>query len=147
MKKYYYRVAKTLPFLGNVTVRQFIKFSMVGVSNTIIDFSLYLLLTRIFHIHFLIANALAFVIAVTWSYTANKMWTFRDTSNRMTAQFTKFIIINLVGLGLAEGILSVLVIYFGLWDILSKFIAVLIVVFWNFWANRHWTFKDSQERL
>ncbi|MFH0952025.1 MAG: GtrA family protein [Patescibacteria group bacterium] len=144
MKRIYYRLSNQIPILGNITVKQFIKFSMVGVSNTIFDFSIYIILTRALGLNILIANAIAFIIAVTWSYFANKWWTFRDTSKQTTSQYTKFIFISLIGLGLNETILSILVFYAGLWDLLAKLTAVIIVVFWNFWANRAWTFTDRE---
>ena len=145
MRKLYYWLTKHLPMLGNITVKQFIKFSVVGLSNTILDFSIYIILTREFYIHFLVANAIAFIVAVSWSYLANKWWTFRDKSTSTKSQYSKFIVISLIGLGINEGILSLLVIYVGLWDLLAKLGAVVIVVFWNFWANRTWTFKEREQ--
>lgn len=141
----YHRLTQAIPALGHLTVRQFIKFSLVGVSNTLLDFSLYFILTRALLVHFLVANAIAFILAASWSYAANKAWTFRDTSRDMTAQYTKFILISLVGLALNEGILSLFVLLFGVPDLLAKALAVVIVVGWNFSANRAWTFTQRRE--
>lgn len=145
MKNIYDSASKRVPLLAKVTVKQFIKFSLVGVSNTAFDFSIYIILTRAFDFNFLLANAVAFTAVVSWSYMANKWWTFRDTSKHTNQQFTRFIMISIVGLLINEGILLTLVKYFDMWDLMAKLIAVILVVFWNFWANRTWTFTDRHE--
>ncbi|HEX9664849.1 MAG TPA: GtrA family protein, partial [Patescibacteria group bacterium] len=124
--------------------RQFIKFCLVGVSNTVIDFGVYLGLTRLFlfwRTHFLIANFVAFSLAASWSYFLNKYWTFRDKEKFTQAQYLKFFLVSLVGLGLTQIVLYSLVVA-GLYDLFAKLIAVIVVVFWNFLANKYWTFRS-----
>ncbi|MFA6512058.1 MAG: GtrA family protein [Patescibacteria group bacterium] len=124
-------------------VRQFVKFSLVGASNTVVDFAAYLLFTRAFGVHFLAANVIAFLLAATWSYNWNRRWTFRSNDPRVHRQFVKFLIVATVGLGLTTGILYFLVEHSGLTDIPAKIISVAAVLLWNFLANRFWTFKEK----
>ncbi len=125
--------------------KQFIKFCIIGTSNTILDFGIYLALTRtiiFFREHFLFANAISFSIAVTWSYALNRKWTFRNTHNAVARQFMLFLVINVVALTLNQLLLYSFVTYAGLYDVLAKALAVGIILFWNFFANRAWTFRS-----
>lgn len=147
MRALYDTVSNRIPVLQRTGVKQFIKFSLVGVTNTIIDFSAYFFLTRVLAVHFLVANIISFTIAVSWSYFLNKRWTFRDTDTRTGVQFFKFVLVNIVGLALNEGTLSLVVLVFGAHDLAAKLIAVVIVVIWNFFINRTWTFTQHSGKV
>lgn len=123
--------------------RQFIKFAMVGVVNTTTSFTIYFMATRWLEIPPLLANAIAFVVAVTVSYLLNKRWTFRDTRRASAGQYSRFVMINIVGLGLSEAIIATLHHGLGWNDIIAFFGAVLIVMFWNFGGNKLWTFSGA----
>ena len=127
---------------------QFMRFVVVGFINTGIDFCTYLLLTRFvdyFDTHKVIATSIAFVMAATNSYFMNKFWTFRDPSKEYGTQYLKFFSVSLIGFGLNAGMFYVLL-EFGLFDILAKVITIGIVLFWNFLANKFWTFKTTSKK-
>lgn len=127
-------------------LRQMIKFGVVGVTNTAWDFGVYYILTRGalgFSLHFLTANIIAFTISVINSYVLNRAWTFRSTDRRHHVLFTKFLIVNLVTLGLYELLLYALIDRARLFDLIAKLISIGIVMLWNFAANKFWTFRAS----
>ncbi len=140
-----------LPLLNrSATARQFVKFSVVGVSNTAWDFALYLILTRGwlgFELHFLVANVVAFLGSVLNSYLLNKRWTFRNRDARHHVQFTKFFLVNCVSLALYEVLLYVFHQRVGLFDLVAKLLSVAVVMVWNFAANKYWTFREPSENL
>lgn len=121
--------------------RQFIKFCIVGTINTIIDYAFYLLFSRVVGIYFLYANLLSVALAMTSSFIFNKYWTFRDPSRNIKMQYFKFLLVNLVYFILNNSIVFSLVRYLKIYDLVAKIIAVIIGLFWNFFANRYWTFK------
>lgn len=122
-------------------VRQFTKFALVGSVNTATSFTLYFTLTRWAGFSVAAANPVAFVLAVSVSFFLNRRWTFRVSTGDHRMQYAKFFAVNLVGLALNQAIL--LGLHFGLHlnDLIAWFGAVAVVMFWNFFANRHWTFK------
>ncbi len=129
---------------GRPTVRQFVKFVIVGFTNTVLDFGIYVALTRLSEFwreHYLWANVIAFSIAVVNSYIWNRRWTFRNTQRAIHIQFAKFALVSIVGLGLNEAVLALLVSAAGFYDIAAKAAAVAVVTVWNFAANRFWTFS------
>ncbi|MBI4089780.1 MAG: GtrA family protein [Candidatus Kerfeldbacteria bacterium] len=121
-------------------VRQFIKFSMVGVVNTLTSSSVYLVATRPLGLDPLVGNAIAFAAAVTVSFSLNKLWTFRDRSRALRRQYSLFFLISGVGFLCSETIIFVLHTWLGFHDLLAFGTAVVVVLFWNFGANRAWTF-------
>ncbi len=129
----------------NLVYRQFIKFAIVGVINTGIDFFSYIALTRLSDFwfeHKIGATAVSFLLAVVNSYLMNKYWTFNNHSKNHHNQFSKFFVVSAMGLGMN-------VLFFNLLlpleinDIVIKVIVVGIVLFWNFLANKFWTFADK----
>jgi putative flippase GtrA len=122
-------------------VRQFTKFAVVGTINFATHLSVYLLLTRPFHLPIAVANPLAFTVAVSVSFLLNRRWTFRVTTGDHRAQYVKFFGVSLAGLGINQAILLSLVHGFGFHDIFAFVLAVGVVMFWNFFVNRHWTFS------
>ncbi len=120
---------------------QVIKFAIVGLGNTAIDFGVLNLLVQVLHWAVLPANVVSFSLAVTNSYFFTKYWTFQDKRAKSLQQFGLFMAVNLLGLGI-----STLIIKYGLpasetyWAGLAfgwrynivKVVSVFVVWTWNF---------------
>lgn len=129
--------------LQNKNIRQFVKFAFVGFLSFIVDWGVYFVLTRYALLFYLAAKALSFVAAATNSYIFNRRWTFRSSDKKIVQEFTKFFIISLIGLGLNTLIMYLAVHYLKINDLVAVAVATGIVLFWNFFANKFWTFKVS----
>lgn len=139
-------IQKVLPFSKHKSIRQFYKFAIVGIVNTLVDLAVYVALTRsidFFASHIVYANIIAFTVAVSNSFYWNRRWTFRSVDTRRSLQYIKFFIVNGAGLAINTTILYCLVTYVGLYDIVAKSLAIGVALFWNFFISRIWTFKDS----
>ncbi len=124
-------------------VRQFIKFGIVGVSSTVIDWGIFYLLNH-FAVYYLTAKVLSFSVAVFNSFFWNRRWTFRSQNPNRSKEFTKFLVIALVGLSINALIMYIAVSVFGTRKIVGLIFATGIVTFWNFLANKFYTFRGSQ---
>lgn len=122
---------------------QFIKFGIVGLSSTVIDWGIYLILTRYLHAFYLIAKVISFLMAVVNSYIWNRRWTFKVGERPEIREFSKFLMVSLVGLILNALIMYFMVGYCHINDIISLTVATVIVVFWNFSSSRFWVFKEK----
>lgn len=138
--------------IGRPGVRQFIKFCLVGASSTIVDLGVFYLLNTVFGLWWLLADIVSFSLGVTNGFIWNSRWTFGQIENSSPrTRYIKFVAVNLVGLLLSVTIMkTVFAFYYGGWHhddpkgwiaIAAKLTATPIVVFWNFFANKHWTFK------
>lgn len=135
-------ILRAFPLLDRYAgARQFIKFCLVGASNVTIDFSIFLLLTGVAHLHYLQANLGSFVVAVSWSFYANRRWTFRHQVGDPRRQYLRFTLTNLAGL-LIQSTLLYLLHERALMDVrVAKVIAIFVTTFWNFFMTKFWTFR------
>ena len=131
-------------------VRQLAKFAIVGTSSTIVNFAVLNLMLILLHQNKYVAVTVAFLVSVVNGYVWNKRWTFREAQAKAVhAQFTQFLLVNLVSWGL--DLLFVRLISVPLENDLhvsmvkatnlAQLVATGVLVFWNFFANRLWTFK------
>lgn len=107
-----------------------------------------------------IASAISFVAAVVSNFIWNRYWTYPDSRSRSRRrQFSMFFVVSVVGVLIRIPIVFVMTPVFRslvsnigplqayttrLADNLSLATAVLVVLFWNFFANRHWTYNDVE---
>lgn len=141
---------------------RFMRFAFVGVIGAIVDFGVMNLLVNVFNVSFLVAGTTSFICAIISNFTWNRYWTYPDSrSKRIRNQMLQFAIISVVGLAIRTPILALVeppMIRFvetmfnnlGAYLASPEFIAhnatlamaVVIVMFWNFFANRYWTYSD-----
>lgn len=121
----------------------FIRFSTVGVSNTIVDFGVFYLLTRFIHLDTLTANPISVEIAIVWSFTWNSVWTFskRKTKKTLVARFLIFQFVSLGALILSQNSLFILNRLFGWHDLFAKAATIPVVLAFNYLMNSRWTFR------
>lgn len=142
---------------------RFLRFAVVGVIGAVVDFGLANLLTRAFHVPLVIAGAISFVAAILSNFIWNRFWTYPDSRSKPVArQLVQFGVISVMGLAIRvpllyflepvmEGLAATLGLGFppildskAIGDNLTLAIAVVIVMFWNFFANRYWTYGDVE---
>jgi len=138
---------KILNLEEKVVSWQLTKFVIVGVLNTIIDFTFYLSLTRGWYFwqrQYLLANIFSFVLANIFSFIINKSWTFKNSEyDNYHWQYLKFFIVSLVSLLIVELSLFFLVEFLYFYDLLAKVIGILLSLVWSFSVHKFWTFKKS----
>lgn len=109
---------------------QFMKFSIIGLLNTCIDYAIFLLLVYVFNLDLIISNVISYSIAVINSYFFNIFWTFK-TKNSFT-NFYRFIMLNTSGLILSSIIIILLEDYLVAYY--AKLIAILVTVLVNYFG-------------
>jgi putative flippase GtrA len=127
---------------------QFIRFGLVGVANTLIDFAIFIFLTRIVGFsgsYIYLANTFSFACAATFSLFVNKYWTFGHTHKTTKEEAIKFYTTTTTGFLLGTLILYIFVSRFGIYDLIAKACATVVTVCWNFFLTKFWAFKSTQE--
>ncbi len=125
-------------------LRKFIKFGLVGFSGVFVDFGITWLCREEIGLNQYVANSIGFLCAVVSNYTLNRVWTFQSREPGIAAQFSKFLVASLIGLGLNNALIYALHELAGVWFYLSKLVATAVVMLWNFWANYTFTFKTNR---
>jgi putative flippase GtrA len=126
--------------LNAPVIIQFVKFGIVGLSNTLLTFAVYTLLLKGFGVWYLAASAIGFMVGATNGFLWNRRWTFRE---HVGDAFTpvRWTVVQGCGLGLNEGLLYLFVARASLDKLLAQAFATAVVTVLTFLANRAWTFR------
>ncbi len=139
--------------------KRFLKFITVGAIGAVVDFGIMNLLSKLFNMPLTVAGTISFICAIISNFLWNRFWTYPDSRSRpITRQLIMFFIVNVAGLAIRLPILHFLEIPMqGLFEHLglniplsSEFlgknftlmVAVSVVLLWNFFVNRYWTYND-----
>lgn len=121
---------------------KFLKFCVVGSLGLGIDFGITFLSKERARWNKYVANSLGFISAATSNFFFNKFWTFNDTDPDQLVQYSKFILIALIGLAINNLIIYLLINKRKMKFYWAKLVAVGVVVLWNFIANYNFTFTS-----
>lgn len=154
------------PAEGKRSFMQFIKFALVGASNTIIDMLVSMVLNAIFHWYYF-AKVIGYCCGVLNSYLLNSRWTFKEERRKDAKEIISFIGVNLVVLLISLGLMSLMKNTWNLvewWDTLSlpawmlklvngerfcMLVSAVICIVINFIGNKLFVFtnrKDTQKK-
>lgn len=138
---------------------RFFKFVAVGAIGSIVDLGIMNLLTRLFNMRLVYAGTISFVCAVCSNFILNRYWTYPDSRSRpLMHQLGMFFLVNSVGIGIRiptlhfvepvmartfEGMVHLSpAIAESLAKNATLIMAIGIVMIWNFFINRYWTYND-----
>jgi putative flippase GtrA len=128
----------------NIAV-QFVRNPLAGLAAFAVDYLLLYILTEL-GIHFLISAAIAFIIGTTVNYFLCKVIVFNAYIPRFKnmPEYTIFIIIGVIGLGLTELLMYLFTDVTGFHYLLSKIVSGTLVSLWNFFGRRFFLFNNYE---
>lgn len=139
---------------------RFLKFAFVGLVGAVVDFGMMNILRGTFSFPLVLAGTISFIAAIINNFIWNRYWTYPDSrSKHVSRQLVEFSIVSVTGLLIRIPVLKLVepvVINFVTWlpikipffsvetvsANLTLSIAIVIVLFWNFFVNRYWTYGD-----
>lgn len=138
---------------------RFLKFAVVGAFGAVIDFGVMNLLTHLLDMSLVYAGTISFICAVISNFIWNRYWTYPESRSRpLISQLGMFFLVNAAGVAIRIPILhflepplmrffeSPLHITHASSEFYAKNLtlaaAVGIVMLWNFFVNRYWTYND-----
>lgn len=140
---------------------RFLKFATVGAIGSVLDIAIMNLLTQLLHMRLVYAGTISLVCAIFSNFMLNRYWTYPDSRSRhFLHQLGMFFLVNLIGIGfrvpilhfveppmtrIFEGVvhLSHTAAQFYAKNATIAF-AIGVVMLWNFWINRYWTYNDIE---
>jgi putative flippase GtrA len=153
-----------LSILANPRERtRFLRFAFVGIVGAVVDFGAFNLLIATTNLTPVWAGAFSFIAAILSNFTWNRYWTYPDSRTKPVGQqLLQFSMVSVAGLLIRIPILAILEpilrTFFEMFSFLpigfitAEFlsanlalsIAVIVVMFWNFFVNRYWTYSDVE---
>jgi putative flippase GtrA len=142
-------------------LKRFAKFSLVGAIGFVIDTGALNIMVGMLGMSTgplrLLAKSVSFLLALTSNFIWNRYWIYPESrSKRLRVQVAQFTVVNVVGLALNllifGGVTAILIPWLGglygprpgllLGTNVGQVCAVAVVLFWNFFINRYWTYSD-----
>lgn len=142
--------------------KRFVKFALVGALGAIIDFIVMNVLSHWASMPLVYAGTISFIVAVINNFTWNRFWTYPESRSRpLFNQLGMFFLVNAAGVAiriptlhyLEPPVLKFVQDTFHLTYIsaevyarnLTLAAAVLVVMLWNYFINRYWTYNDIDD--
>lgn len=114
-------------------MKKIIRFGIVGFIATIIDFVCLYIFKEFLNFNVILANTLSFTISVIYNYIASIKYVFDvDKNKNRKIQFIVFIVFSVLGLILNNLILYLLTDKLNIYYLISKIIATLFVMIFNY---------------
>jgi len=124
------------------TLVQFLKFGIVGISNTLLTAVTIWLLLRVLHSSNYLANIIGYVVGLVNSFIWNRRWTFENHA-QIGATIFKFIVTFAVSYLLQLGFLWLLLHQTEIDDYFCQLLSIVVYTVVNFFMNKYYTFKTE----
>jgi putative flippase GtrA len=119
---------------------QFVKFGLVGVSNTLITFVVYTVLLKAFGVWYVASSGIGFAVGAVNGFLWNRAWTFKGhVGDALTP--VRWFVVQGCGLLVNLGLVYLFVDGAGLDELVGQGFTIAIVTVLTFFANRSWTFR------
>jgi putative flippase GtrA len=146
---------------GNRERVRFFKFATVGAIGSVIDILIMNLLTHLLNMRLVYAGTISLICAIVSNFLLNRYWTYPDSRSRhFLHQLSMFFLVNLIGILFRIPILhfvepvmidafqSMVHLSHNSAEIIAKnatlAFAIGLVMIWNFFINRYWTYNDIE---
>lgn len=112
---------------------QLVKFGIVGVIAFFIDYGVMVFLTEVLGVYYLLSAMISFTVSVIFNYIASMRFVFvgRDDMSK-SREFLIFIILSVIGLGINELFMWIMVDKLTIHYMISKIFVTALVMVWNF---------------
>ena len=137
---------KLKELIKNNDLIKLIRFSIVGVGNTLVNWGIFFILNA-FGVYYIISNIIAYIIATINSYIWNSLWVFKYGQGLDINTSVKFFILNLVGLTVNTTIMYILVDILNFNKFIALVLASVVVVIMNYTINKLWVFKEENNAV
>ncbi|MBR5872659.1 MAG: GtrA family protein [Oscillospiraceae bacterium] len=143
MLKEFFRLIKNFDLKGLLitptedSFLQFFRYIFVGGASFVTDYVLLYVITEM-GVNYLVSGVISFIAGLCVNFALSKLLVFsKKTSGAEKAkEFTVFAIIAVLGLGLTELLMWLFTEKLSWYYMLSKALAAIIVLFWNFFMKK-----------
>ncbi len=122
-----------------VLLSQFSRFALVGGFSTALQYLILVLLVRAAGTDPVVASSVGYVLSALANYDLNYRLTFRSRVPYLGGML-RYSLVMATGLVLNGAIMAVGTKAIGVHYLLAQVAATVVVLFWNFFAHRRWTY-------
>jgi putative flippase GtrA len=123
--------------------RNLILYGIIGAFCAALDFGVYSMLCYWDFMPYLWANIISIHTGIFTSFILNRSLNFK-VKDKVTTRFLSFYTVGLVGLGISELMLYLMVTKGGWNEIVCKLMSIVVVALIQFLLNKYITFRNKQ---
>ncbi|MBR5931875.1 MAG: GtrA family protein [Lachnospiraceae bacterium] len=127
--------------------KEIITYLFFGFVTTVVNYGMFALLVRVFHLDVVPANIISWIVAVIVAFVTNKLWVFESKARdakTIAREFGEFVAGRLITLGLETLLLWIFVDKLGMNDLVMKIITSVIVVIVNYIFSKFIIFRKKK---
>jgi putative flippase GtrA len=124
------------------SLKQFIKYGIVGIINTFITLTTIFIFMKIIGANYVIANVVGYTLGFLNSFILNKIWTF-GSEGRVRKEIILFFLVFIVSYAVQLLFLLLIKEQLGISAEMSQIIAMGFYTIINFLGNKHFTFRQG----
>ena len=123
--------------------KQFILYSLIGVSGATLDFVAFILMVKFFSIHYLIVNTVSTTLGICNNFMLNAHFNF-GVKDRLFSRFLSFFAVGLLGMAVGSALLWLLVDKMAMAPVISKLLIIVVIVLLQYNLNKRVSFARSK---
>jgi len=116
----------------------------VGGATFIIYIASIALAVKIFNSDYRIGVSVAYLIAITFHFCANRMFTFRATNDNLVDQSIRYVVILILNYLITLIVVSFCVGSLGFSPYIGAVFAIVLTVGVGYFASKFWVFSESE---
>ena len=124
--------------------KEIINYLIVGVLTTLVSIIIYFIFTKIFHVNYMISNAISWVGAVLFAYITNKKYVFvskSETKKQIIIEMYQFFKYRILSFVIELLLMYAFVELIKIDDMIAKVIVQAIVIILNYVFSKLFVFK------
>ncbi len=122
---------------------EIINYLIVGGMTTLVSIGVYALCTKCFHINYMIANVVSWIISVLFAYITNRIFVFKSKSENIILEVYQFFKYRIFSFLIEIFLMYVFVELISIDDMISKVIVQIIVIVLNYVFSKLFVFKKE----
>jgi len=127
--------------INHKSIIQFIKFGIVGISNTLLTALTIWILLKLLHCSDYVSNLIGYIVGLLNSFIWNRKWTF-ESKTKVSATLFKFILTFAICYLLQLGNLYLLLHFTHIDSYICQLLSIVVYTIINFILNKNYTFKN-----
>lgn len=120
---------------------EIINYLIVGGMTTLVSIGVYALCTKCFHINYMIANVVSWIISVLFAYITNRIFVFKSKSENIILEVYQFFKYRIFSFLIEIFLMYVFVELISIDDMISKVVVQIIVIILNYVFSKLFVFK------
>ena len=123
---------------------QFFRYLVIGGITALVYFGFFALSVEGFQLNYRVGMSIAYVLAVTFHFLANRKFTFYSKDGKLIYQWLRYLAVLIINYLVTLVVISFFVDQLGLSAYLAVMLSILVTVCVGYFASKFWVFRNRE---